>query len=136
MSSGCLGTCRPQPGKTSSKPAASADEKSDHRPRTSCRIGMAERAGPQAAEPADGGFKGFERCLPENCVEYMLFIIDTKLQPQHVHSRLDAVRKAAVQLSGRLTGDYIWQRDAFNVEITNQRGARHTTSRLLQAPSR
>lgn len=97
---------------------------------------MAETAGPQPAEPAGGGFKGFERCLPENCVEYMLFIIDTKLQPQHVYSRLDAVRKAAVQLSGRLAGDYIWQRDAFNVEITNEKGARHTTSRPLQAPSR
>lgn len=86
---------------------------------------MAEPAGPEAAETADGGFKGFERSLPENCVEYMLFVIDTKLQQQqqqHVFSRLDAVRKAAVQLSSRLTSDYIWQRDTFNVEVKNDKG--------------
>lgn len=89
---------------------------------------MAQSGGPEPAETADGGFKGFERSLPENCVEYMLFIIDAKLQPQHVFSRLDTVRKAAVQLSSRLTSGYIWQRDAFNVEVTNEKGARHTTS--------
>lgn len=88
---------------------------------------MAETAGPKPAEPADGGFKGFERSLPENCVEYMLFIIDAKLQPQQVFSRLDTVRKAAVQLSSRLTSGYIWQRDAFNVEIATEKGAHHRT---------
>lgn len=88
----------------------------------------------EPAEPADGGFKGFERSLPENCVEYMLFIIDAKLQPQHVFSRLDAVRKAAVQLSSRLTSDYIWQRDAFNVEITTEKGARHKSPPSPRAP--
>ncbi|KAL1848300.1 hypothetical protein Daus18300_013669 [Diaporthe australafricana] len=83
---------------------------------------MAESAGPQSAGTADGGFKGFERSLPENCVEYMLFIIDAKLQPQQVFSHLDAVRKAALQLSAQLTGDYIWQRDGFNVEVTTDKG--------------
>lgn len=87
---------------------------------------MAEAAGPQAAGNADGGFKGFERSLPDNCVEYMLFVIDAKLQQQqHVFSRLDAVRKAAVQLSGRLTSGYIWQRDAFDVEVKNDKGGPH-----------
>lgn len=89
---------------------------------------MAESAGPENAdnaenaENADGGFKAFERCLPENCVEYMLFVIDAKLQQHHVFSRLDAVRKAAVQLSSRLTSDYIWQRDAFDVEVKTEKG--------------
>lgn len=96
---------------------------------------MAETAGPEPAGPAGGGFKGFERSLPENCVEYMLFIIDVRLQPQHVFSRLDAVRKAAAQLSSRLTAGYIWQRDAFNVEVTNEQGARHTTSWSPRASS-
>lgn len=87
---------------------------------------MADPPGSKPAEPEDGGFKGFERSLPENCVEYMLFVIDAKLQPQQVFSRLDAVRKAALQLSSRLTSDYVWQRDAFNVEITTEKGASHT----------
>lgn len=96
---------------------------------------MAEPAGPESAEPADGGFKGFERSLPENCVEYMLFVINAKLQQQHIFSRLDTVRKAAVQLSSRLTSDYIWQRDAFNVEVKNDKGASYTISQSPQAPS-
>ena len=96
---------------------------------------MAESADQKPAEAADGGFKGFERSLPENCVEYMLFIIDAKLQPQQVFSRLDTVRKAAVQLSSRLTSDYIWQRDAFDVEVTTDRGASYTNSRSPQYPS-
>ncbi|KAI7778385.1 hypothetical protein LA080_002215 [Diaporthe eres] len=86
---------------------------------------MADAAGSKPAEPADGGFKGFERSLPENCVEYMLFIIDAKLQPQQVFSRLDTVRKAAVQLSSQLTSGYIWQRDAFNVEVATEKGLVH-----------
>lgn len=85
---------------------------------------MAEPGGLQFAGTADGGFKGFERSLPENCVEYMLFIIDAKLQPQQVFSHLDAVRKAALQLSAQLASEYIWQRDGFNVEVTTDKGAR------------
>lgn len=102
--------------------------------RTSCWVRMAAPAGPEPAEPADGGFKGFERSLPENCVEYMLFVIDAQLQQQHVFSRLDAVRKAAVQLSSRLTSDYIWQRDAFSVEVKNEKGVSHTIHMIFQSP--
>lgn len=65
----------------------------------------------------------------------MLFVIDDKLQQHHVFSRLDAVRKAAIQLSGRLTSDYIWQRDAFNVEVKNDKGASHMIFQPPQAPS-
>ncbi|POS76631.1 hypothetical protein DHEL01_v204968 [Diaporthe helianthi] len=85
---------------------------------------MAEPAGPEAAATGDGNFEGFERCLPDNCVEYMLFVIDGKLQRQQheVFSRLDTVRKAAAQLSSRLTSDYIWQRDAFHVDLKNDKG--------------
>ncbi|KAK2610384.1 hypothetical protein N8I77_003818 [Diaporthe amygdali] len=83
---------------------------------------MAEQAGSQSAGTSDGTFKGFERCLPENCVEYMLFIIDSQLQPQQIFSRLETVRKAAVQLSSQLTSEYIWQRDAFGLEVTTDKG--------------
>jgi hypothetical protein len=93
---------------------------------------MAETAGLKSTEPADGGFKGFERSLPENCVEYMLFAIDDKLQQQHIFSRLDTVRRAADQLSSRLISDYIWQRDAFNIEVKNDKGASPTTSQSSQ----
>ena len=64
--------------------------------------------------PGDDGFDGFRMVLPENCVEYMLFIVgettDARLKS------LEAVRKAALSLSNDLTKDYIWQHDAFKLE--------------------
>lgn len=72
--------------------------------------------------PGDDGFSGFERMLPENCVEYMLFIIDPNPQPKNTLSSLEAVRKAAVQLSNQLTKDYIWLRDGFSLEIKTEKG--------------
>ncbi|KAJ4412021.1 hypothetical protein N0V82_008900 [Gnomoniopsis sp. IMI 355080] len=62
-------------------------------------------------------FQSFERSLPENCVEYMLFILEPDLVPGQSFSSHEAVRKAAVQLANQLTKDYIWQREAFGLEI-------------------
>lgn len=76
----------------------------------------------EEANIGDGGFQGFERILPENCVEYMLLIIESDPQPKKVLSSLEAVRKAANQLSSRLTKDYIWQRDGFSLEIKTEKG--------------
>ena len=74
------------------------------------------------AKSGDGEFKEFARILPENCVEYMLFVIEAGLQPKTVPSSLEAVRKAAVQLANQLTKDYIWQRDGFNLETKTDQG--------------
>lgn len=74
------------------------------------------------AKSSDGGFKEYERVLPENCVEYMLFIIEADLQPKKTNSSLEAVRKAAVQLANQLTKEYIWQRDAFSLETKTDQG--------------
>lgn len=70
----------------------------------------------------DSKFKGYERVLPENCVEYMLFVIEPDLQAKKIHSGLEAVRKAAVQLANQLTKDYIWQRDGFSLETKTDQG--------------
>ncbi|KAJ4387983.1 hypothetical protein N0V93_008586 [Gnomoniopsis smithogilvyi] len=67
-------------------------------------------------------FRTFERSLPENCVEYMLFILGADLEPKQSFSSLEAVRKTAVQLSTKLTKDYIWQREGFNLEIKSTDG--------------
>lgn len=74
------------------------------------------------AAARDDGFHGFERILPENCVEYMLFVIDADPQPKKGPSSLEVVRTAAVQLSNQLTKDYIWQRDGFGLESKTEMG--------------
>lgn len=90
---------------------------------------MAQLEANGAAQPAndEGGpgdaFQEFERTLPENCVEYMLFVVETDLESTHPLSSLQAVRKAAVQLCNQLTKDYIWQREAFSLDTKSAHGA-------------
>lgn len=62
------------------------------------------------------------RELPENNVEYIIFVIDGKLDGRKLLNELESVRKSALQLSQSLTADYIWQRDEFNLELKNESG--------------
>ncbi|KAI1462970.1 SGT1-domain-containing protein [Daldinia caldariorum] len=68
-------------------------------------------------EFSEGGFKEFPRRLPENCVEYLLFVIDSKLEARSLLSELENIRKAAMQLCDSIAKDYIWQRDSFQLRI-------------------
>ncbi|KUI72030.1 hypothetical protein VM1G_07928 [Cytospora mali] len=76
----------------------------------------------KGAKFGEDEFKEYERVLPENCVEYMLFVVDADQQSKQFTSSLEAVRKAAVQLANQLTKDYIWQRHAFNLETKTDQG--------------
>ncbi|PTB62472.1 SGT1-domain-containing protein [Trichoderma citrinoviride] len=61
--------------------------------------------------------------LSENTVEYMLFVIDSQQSdPRRARARLDAIRKAAVELAQSLTKDYIWQREAFEISLKSEHG--------------
>ncbi|KAF8866088.1 SGT1-domain-containing protein [Acephala macrosclerotiorum] len=69
------------------------------------------------------GFDGFPKRLPEDCVEYSLFIIDSKLKNQkELLARLEGVRKESVKLAENLLKDYIWQRDSFKLELEGGKG--------------
>jgi hypothetical protein len=69
-----------------------------------------------------GGSDGFPRSLPDNCVEYMLFILDSRLEPRSLLTELENIRKAAMQLCVTTTKDYIWQRDSFQLQIKREDG--------------
>jgi hypothetical protein len=81
-------------------------------------------------EGSDGDFKGFEegftgfpKHLPEDCVEYCLYVIDSSLKsPKELLGQLDAVRKEALKLTDRLLKDYIWQRESFKVDLESGKG--------------
>ncbi|KAG4443132.1 hypothetical protein IFR05_001364 [Cadophora sp. M221] len=79
--------------------------------------------------PEDGfkgfgeGFDGFPKRLPEDCVEYSLFIIDSRLNSQkELLGRLEDVRKASLKLTESLLKEYIWQREAFKLELESGKG--------------
>lgn len=77
----------------------------------------------------------FERTLPENCVEYMVFILEENPEPRRSFSSLETVRKAAVQLSNQLTKHYIWQRESFSLDIKSTDGSSCPLSDPPRAPS-
>jgi len=62
------------------------------------------------------GFDGFPKRLPEDCVEYMLFIIDLSLTQKELLNQLEVARKEALKFSRKLLKDYIWQRDEFSLK--------------------
>ena len=71
--------------------------------------------------PGDEGFDGFRMRLPEDCVEYMLFILGNKTDNNNTPS-LESVRKAAEKKLDELAKDYIWQREPFRLETRIQKG--------------
>lgn len=69
------------------------------------------------------GHTGFERELPDNSVEYLLFIIEgDKSDSRNTLAQLEKLRKSALDLCQDLTKDYIWQRDEFNLQLKNEGG--------------
>ncbi|KAI1385280.1 SGT1-domain-containing protein [Hypoxylon trugodes] len=68
-------------------------------------------------EFSQADFDGFPRRLPENCVEYVLFIIDEKLEGRSQFLELENIRKTALQLCDNIAGGYIWQRDSFQLRL-------------------
>lgn len=97
---------------------------------------MSEPDAHSSTQPAKGdAFQEFERTLPENCVEYLLLIIEPDLENKKPDalSSLEAVRKAAVQLSNHLAKDYIWQREAFTLETKSTNGTVLTCLTLTYA---
>ena len=71
----------------------------------------------------EAGFEGFPKRLPDDCVEYSLFVIDSKLNSQRdLRGRLEVIRKQSRALTDRLLKDYIWQRDSFNLQIESGNG--------------
>lgn len=69
------------------------------------------------------GFDGFPKRLPEDCVEYTLFVVDSKLKNQkELLARLEAVRKESSELTASLLKTYIWQRESFKLELEREKG--------------
>lgn len=70
--------------------------------------------------PGDEDFEGFRMRLPEDCVEYMLFVLGDKSDASL--PSLEAVRKAVDAKLNEIAKDYIWQRDPFKLETKVQKG--------------
>ncbi|GJC91779.1 regulatory factor sgt1 [Colletotrichum higginsianum] len=85
-------------------------------------------AGPQQGRPTsnadDDADVNNTQILSENCVRYCIFLIDSKAQSdQRRHlSRLEDLRKSALELTNRLTADYIWQKGSLTLDVVTSEG--------------
>ncbi|KAJ6440879.1 SGT1-like protein [Purpureocillium lavendulum] len=80
---------------------------------------MADASAAFAPESDDreSGDAGPQSHLPDNSVEYYLFLLDEQGHARRGLSNLESLRKSALELAQSLTGDYIWQRDDFQLEL-------------------
>lgn len=70
----------------------------------------------------DEGFNGFPQRLPDNCIEYIIQIINPKLEDAAIRTRLREVQRAATELTKSLLKEYIWQRETFRLDIVRDNG--------------
>lgn len=63
--------------------------------------------------------------LPDDCIEYFLYIIDPSLDrtnPSETRLELSTVKRYATELQKQWLKDYIWQRQSFNLELLKENG--------------
>jgi hypothetical protein len=68
------------------------------------------------------GFSGFPKKLPDDTVEYAVFMIDSKLAETQITARLRTVLQDTIAFAKDLLKGYIWQRDGFSLELKKHDG--------------
>lgn len=66
--------------------------------------------------------QGFSKRLPDDCVEYSIYILDQTLNDSTIRERLSHIKSTANLLTGSLLKGFIWQRDSFGLELVKQDG--------------
>ncbi|KAG7100458.1 Protein ecdysoneless like protein [Verticillium longisporum] len=66
---------------------------------------------------------GLDKRLPENCVEYLLFLVDqNSTDGRKELSKLEDLRKNALASAKDVASGYIWQRGEFSLEVKSDQG--------------
>jgi len=75
---------------------------------------------PDIPRPGDTDFKSFPKVIAEDAVHYSLHILPatSTTSTSVIRSRLFRIQKASVDLTKKLLTDYIWQREAFSLQIS------------------
>jgi hypothetical protein len=68
------------------------------------------------------GFDGFPKKLPDDVVEYIIYIIDTQLSDIQTRERLQAFQRSLLQLEKKFLREYIWQRESLKLELVREEG--------------
>lgn len=68
------------------------------------------------------GFDGFPKSLPEDCVEYTIYVVNSKITDLERRDQLRQVQSAAIKLTNQLLKDFIWQRECFKLSLQREDG--------------
>lgn len=68
------------------------------------------------------GFDGFPKSLPEDCVEYTIYVLDSALTDLERREKLRQVQSAAIKLTYQLLKGFIWQRETFKLSLEREDG--------------
>jgi len=68
------------------------------------------------------GFDGFPKRLPEDVVEYIVLVINSKLSDVQIRERLQAFQRALTELEKKFLKEYIWQREGIRLELVRENG--------------
>ncbi|KAF4556300.1 SGT1-like protein [Elsinoe fawcettii] len=64
----------------------------------------------------------FAKRLPDDCVEYLILVIDEKIKTEfELRESLKKIQNAAKELEKKHLNDYIWQRDGFSLLLERTR---------------
>jgi hypothetical protein len=77
---------------------------------------------PDPAFPSDPSFAGFPTRLAEDIVAYEILVLDASLSDNAIRERLREIQNAASQLTRKLLKGYIWQREAFRLDLVKEKG--------------
>ncbi|GJC77780.1 protein ecdysoneless [Colletotrichum liriopes] len=80
--------------------------------------------GQTMGNPSDDSSVNNTQSLPENCIQYCVFLIDPNAsndRRKHL-SRLEDLRKSALHLTNRLTADHIWQKGSLTLDVVTDQG--------------
>ncbi|MCJ1471697.1 hypothetical protein MMC13_000337 [Lambiella insularis] len=78
---------------------------------------------------------GFPNKLPDDCVEYAIYILDQTLNDSAIRERLRDVQSASNKLTRAILKDFIWQRDDFALELAKEDGNVGPSSRAIYNPN-
>ena len=68
------------------------------------------------------GFDGFPKRLPDDSIEYYIYILDQNLQDSDIREKLRSVQSSATSLTRKLLKDFIWQRESIVLELVREDG--------------
>ena len=73
-------------------------------------------------ESLSQGFEGFIKSLPEDTVQYGVYVISSKLSDSQLRSRLSDIERESKTLVKNYLKDYIWQKESFALQLKRKDG--------------